>query len=173
GGGFDFAAVFTQLGRDPVEVECAVNVLFGCGGDLGAVVEAGGRVLAERVAALERTLAHGDVMHLGAGEVLQRGTEGSTRQQTDVHLQTASQVKTDLVLTPGDELRYGRIGGGVLDGGGDSLFFAGGAGDEHVEITDGGAATAQRTGGCDAFDAGEVFEVQSEALGGDLCIVEM
>ncbi len=172
-GGFDLAAVLAQLGRNPVEVEGAVDVFFGCGGDLGAVIEAGERVLAERIAALERALAHGNVVHLGAGEVLQRGAEGGARQQTDVDLQTGAQVEADLVLAFRDELGNGRIGGGVFDGGGDDVFFAGGAGDEHVEIADGVAAAAERARGRDAFDAGKILEIEGEALGGGLGVIEM
>ena len=143
GGGFDLATVLAQFGRNPVEAERGVDFFFGGGGDRRAVFEPRQRVFAERVAHLERALAQGDVVHLGAGEVLQRRAVGALRQQAHVDLQAVAQVEADLVLAFGDDVRDGRIGGDVFDGGGDDVGFAGGAGDQHVEVADGFAAAAE------------------------------
>ena len=76
GGGFDFAEVFAQLGGHPVHAEGGVDLLFGGGGDDGVVVEPGEGPFAEGVAQFEGALAEGDVVRLGAGEVLQRRAVG-------------------------------------------------------------------------------------------------
>ena len=76
GGGLEFAAVFAELGRNVVEVEGVVDGFFGFGGDDGVVFEAGEGVLGEGEAALDGALAEGDVVVLGAGEVLKGGAVG-------------------------------------------------------------------------------------------------
>ena len=136
GGGFDFAAVLAQLGRDVVEVEGAVDLLLGGGGDDGVVFEAEQGVLAEREAALEGALAQRDVVDLGAGEVLQRGAVAGAGKQADVDLEVVAEGEADLVLALGEELVDERERGDVLDGGGDDVGLAGGAGDEQVEVAD-------------------------------------
>ena len=60
-GGFEFAAVFAKLGRDPVHAERRVNLFLGCARHEGAVFNARESVLAQGVAALQVTLAQGDV----------------------------------------------------------------------------------------------------------------
>ena len=165
GGGFDFAAVLAQLGRNVVEVERVVDLLLGGGGDDRVVFEAEQSVLAEREAAFDGALAQGDVVHLGAGEVLQRRSVAGARQQADVDLEIVAEGEGDLVLAFGEELVDERKGGDVLDGGGDDVGLAGGAGDEQVEVADGLAAAAQRAGGGDRLDAGERADERADALG--------
>ena len=53
----------------------------------------------------------------------------------------------------------------MLDGRGDDVGFAGGAGDEEVEVADGLAAAAERAGGGDGLDAGEVADEGGDAVG--------
>ncbi len=155
GGGFDLAAVLAQLGRNPVEVERAVDVFFGCGGDLCSVIEAGERVLAERVAALERALTTVTLCILEPVKYCSAAPkEARGRRRTSI-CSPVRRRKLTLFWPLRDELRDGGIGGGVLDSGGDGVLFAGRAGDEHVEIADCVAAAAERTGRGDAFDAGK------------------
>ena len=45
-GGFEFAGVFSEFGRDPVQAECAIDLFFGGSGDERAVFDAGEGVLA-------------------------------------------------------------------------------------------------------------------------------
>ncbi len=53
----------------------------------------------------------------------------------------------------------------MLDGGGDDVGLAGGAGDEEVEVAYGFAAAAQGAGGSDLVDAGEVADEVGDAFG--------
>ena len=165
GGGFELAAVLAQLGRDVVEVERVVDRLFGFGGDDLVVFEAEESVLAEGEAALDGALAQGDVVMLGAGEVLQRGAVAGAGEQADVDLQVVAQGEADLVLAAREELVDEGEGGDVLDGRGDDVGLAGGAGDEQVEVADGLAAAAQGAGGGDGLDAGEDADEFADALG--------
>ena len=66
GGGFEFAAVLAQLGRDVVEVEGVVDLLFAGGGDDRVVFETEQSVFAEGEAAFDGALAQGDVVHLAS-----------------------------------------------------------------------------------------------------------
>lgn len=74
GGGFDFAEVFAHLRWHPVHLEGCIYLFFGCCGDGGLVVEASERPFAQGVAHFEGALAKGDVVGLGAGEVLESCT---------------------------------------------------------------------------------------------------
>ena len=143
GGGFEFAAVLAQFGWDVVEVECVVDGFFGVGGDDDVVFEAEQGVLGQGEAALDGALAEGDVVMLGAGEVLQGGAVACAGQQADVDLEVVAEGEGDLVLAAGEELVDEGEGGDVLDGGGDDVGLAGGAGGEQVEIADGLAAAAE------------------------------
>ena len=137
-GGFELAAVLAEFRRDVVEVERVVDVGFGGGGDDGVVFEAEESVLAQREAALDGALAQRDVVVLGAGEVLQRGTVAGAGQQAHVDLQVVAQGEADLVLR---RLRQQLVDDGqrgdVFDSGGDDIGLAGRAGDEQVEIAAG------------------------------------
>src|ERR1035441_3673895 len=55
-GGFDLAAIFAQLRRDAIELELAVDLVFGRARDALVIVEAKQPVLAEREPHLERGL---------------------------------------------------------------------------------------------------------------------
>ncbi len=145
-GGFDLAGVFAQLGRDVVEVEGVVDFGLGGGGDDGVVFDAEEGVLVEGVAALDGALAEGHVVHLGAGEVLQRSSVAAAWEEADVDLEVVAEGEADFVLALGDELVDEGKGGDVLNRGRDDAGFAGGAGDEEVEVADGLAATAEAAG---------------------------
>ena len=53
----------------------------------------------------------------------------------------------------------------MLDGGGDYVGLAGGAGDEEVEVADGLAAAAEGAGGSDLIDAREGADEGADAVG--------
>ncbi len=60
----------------------------------------------------------------------------------------------------------------MLDGGGDDVGFAGGAGDEEVEVADGLAAAAEGAGGGDLVDAGEGADEVGDDVGVVLGLVD-
>ena len=165
-GGVDFAQIFAQLGRNVVELELGVNLFFGFSRDRFFGVECGQAVLAEGVTHFQRALAQGHVVGLGAGEILHGGAEGFRRQQAHVHLHAAAQTKADFVFAAGDDLHEARKFDDVLD-----QFFASGviaagfAGDQNVEIADGFASAAQRTGGRDFFHAGIIAQMLDDFVG--------
>ena len=111
-----------------------IDLGFGGSGDYGVVVEAGECVLVEGEAALDGSLAEGDVVHLGAGEVLQGCSVAGAGEETDVDLEVVAEGEADFVLAFGEEFVDEGKGGYVVDGGGDHVGFAGGASDEEVEV---------------------------------------
>ena len=115
GGGFDLAGVFAELGRDVVEVEGVVDFCLGGCGDDGVVFDAEEGVLVEGEAALDGSLAEGDVVHLGAGEVLEGGSVAAAREEADVDLEVVAEGEGDFVLAFGEELVDEGEGGDVLD----------------------------------------------------------
>ena len=88
------------------------------GGDDDVVFEAEQGVLVEGEAAFDGALAQGDVVHLGAGEVLQGGSVAAAGQEADVDLKIVAEGEADFVLALGEELVDEREGGDVFDGGG-------------------------------------------------------
>ncbi len=70
----------------------------------GVVFEAAEGVLVEGEAALDGALAEGDVVHLGAGEVLQGGSVAGAREEADVDLEVVAEGEGDFVLAFGEEL---------------------------------------------------------------------
>ena len=165
GGGFELAGVFAELGGDVVEVEGFVDLFFVGGGDDGVVFDAEEGVLVEGEAALDGALAEGDVVHLGAGEVLEGGSVAGAGEQADVDLEVVAEGEGDFVLAFGEEFVDEGEGGDVLDCGGDYVGLAGGAGDEEVEVADGFAAAAEGAGGGDFVDAGEGADEVGDAVG--------
>ena len=164
GGGIDFAAVLAQLGRNVVEVERVIDLLLGGCRDDDIVFQAQQGVLAECEAALDGALAQRDVVHLGAGEVLQRGAVAGARQQPYIDLEIVAQGEADLVLSAREQLVDEREGGDMLDRGGDYVRLAGWAGDEQVEVADRLAAAPQRACWRDRLDSGEEPDEFADAL---------
>ncbi len=140
----DFAEVLAHLRRNVVELELAVDFLFGSSSDRFLTFQSGQAVLVQRVSHLESALAQGNVVSLGSGEVLHGRAEGFRRKQTNINLQAVAQVKADLVVAAGDDVHQRRIlcdvGDGLLARG---FATAGLASDENVEIANGFAATTQ------------------------------
>ena len=69
-GGIDLTQILPQLGRNVVELELGVDLFFSFPRDRFFTVERGQAVLAEGVTHLQRALAQGHVVGLGAGEIL-------------------------------------------------------------------------------------------------------
>ncbi len=74
---------------------------------------------------------------------MQRGAVAGAGQQANVYLEAVAEVEADLVLAFGEEFVDERKRGDVVDGGGDDFGFAGGPGDEEVDVADGFAAAAE------------------------------
>ena len=146
--------------------------MFGDSGYDGAVVDSGESVFVQRVAALEGSLTDGYVVHFGAGEVLEGGSVGSFGQEADVYLESVAQAEAYFVLALRYQVCDGRIGGSVVYGSGDFVLRAGWAGYEDVEVSVGFAASAERPGGFNGFEAGEVFQVGDELFGGGFGYVD-
>ena len=87
-GGFDLAGVLAQFRRNPVELEGVVDVFFGLAGDPFFVIDSAQAIFVQRESHLQRPLAEGDTVALGAGEILQSGSVGIWRQGADVDLQS-------------------------------------------------------------------------------------
>ena len=164
-GGFQFAAVFAELGGDVVKVESVVDLFFAFRGDNFVIFQAEQSVFAEGEAAFDGTLAQGYVVHLAAGEVLEGGPVAGAGKQADVYLEIIAEGEGDFVLSSGDELVDEGQGGYVLDRGGDYIRFAGGAGDEEVEVAYGFAASAEGSGRGDLVDAGEGADEGGDSFG--------
>ena len=86
-GGFDLAAVFAQLGRNPRQTQRFVDPGLGIAGHFGIVLHAEQAVFAELQPHLHGARADGHVVVLAAGEILHGGAETAGRQRAHVHLQ--------------------------------------------------------------------------------------
>ena len=119
------------------------------GGDDGVVFEAKEGVLVKGEAALDGALAEGDVVHLGAGEVLQRGAVAGARKQAHIHLQVAAQREADLVLAFGEQLVDERKRGDVVYSCLNYFWLTSRAGDKQVEVAAGLAPPFRKIGDLD------------------------
>ena len=104
-------------------------------------------------------------MGFAAGEVLHGGAEGIGGKQADVDLHAAAHAKADFVFAAGDDVHQAGQFDDVID---QFLAFfvvaTGFASYQDVEIADGLASAAERTGGRDFLDAGILAQMV-----GDLC----
>ena len=88
-GGFDFAGVFAQLGRNPGEAQLCVDLFLGFARDrFSRPSMRAKRVFVQRKAHLLRARAQGDVVFLAAGEILQRRAVALRGSARKIHLQT-------------------------------------------------------------------------------------
>jgi len=155
--GFQLAQVLAQLRRNELQTQLLVDLLLGLAGHAFFICHARQPVLTQGVAHLERPLAQRDAVVFGAGEVLQRRSEGIWRKQAHIDLKSAAQLEADLVLAFGQD---------ILDAGEFqdrihhfvALRFVELAGDQHVEIAHRLAAAPQRTGGGNLVHAGQLLE---------------
>src|SRR5439155_812287 len=143
----DFALILAQFGRDVVELQLCVNLPFGFSCRDFLIVEPRQAVFAERVAHLESALPQSHVVGFRSGEVLHGSAERFRRQQAHVNLHASAQAEADFIFAARDDLHQT----GQLDDMFDqlvalSIVAAGFAGDENIEITDGFASAAQRSG---------------------------
>jgi hypothetical protein len=123
-GGFEFAAVFAELGGDVVEVEGVVDGLLCFRSNDLIVFQSEQGVLGEGEAAFDGALAEGDVVVLGAGEVLEGGAVAGAGEEANVDLEVVAEGEGDFVLAAGEEFVDEGEGGDELDGRGDDVGFA-------------------------------------------------
>src|SRR5271157_1331510 len=172
-GRFDFAEILAQLGRNPVQLELAVDFFFRCTGHALVVVESKQAIFVERQTHLECALAQRDVVVLRAGEVLHGCAIRFRRQSADVHLHSTAQLEADLVVALGEYLLNAREAQNLLDErGAPGVVNAARSGNEHVKIADGLATAAQRAGGRDLLDALDVLQVLGQFLRGAVGFVD-
>ena len=157
GGGFDLSQIFAQFGRNEVELELGVDFFFRLARDRLLVFDAldlRQAVFVQREAHLERALAQGHVVRLRAGEILHGRPKRLRRQQAHVHLHAVAVPEADLVLSLRDHVHQPGKAEQMFD---DLLprfcLDAGFARDQDVEVADGFASAAQRSGGRNFFDA--------------------
>ncbi len=154
GGGFDLSQIFTQFGRNVVELQLGVNFFFRLARDRFLVFDAREAVFIERKAHFERALAQRYVVCLGTGEILHGRSEGLGRQQAYVHLHAVAVPEADLVVALRDDVHQAGKAQQML---GDLLprlrLDAALARDQDVEVADGFASAAQRPGRRDFFNA--------------------
>ena len=111
----DFALVFPQLGRNKIELELGIDLFFGFAGNWLLIVETCEAVFAQGETHLQSALTQGNVVSLGAGEVLQGGAEGVRWKQTHIHLHTTALAKADLVFALRNNLHQAWESDEVLD----------------------------------------------------------
>src|SRR5207248_11087546 len=110
------------------------------------------RVLAERVAHLQRALTNRNVVCLRSREVLQRSAIGLRLERADIHLHAAAQLEADLVATLRKYFGNSGKSHNAVEQGIEALVGTAWAGDQDVEISDSVASTTQRAGRCDLVD---------------------
>ena len=170
---FDLAAILPHLGRNAVKVQLAVDFLFRGTRDALVVVQAKQPILAQGEAELQGALAQGHVVVLRTGEVLQRRAIGIRRKGADIHLQAVAEFEADLVIALGQDLHDAGKAQDLFDQIGALLVVdAAGAGDQHVEIANGFAAAAQRSGRRDFLDALDVPQVLGQLFRGAVGFVQ-
>src|SRR5437016_3907444 len=159
-GGIDFALILAQLGRDVVELQFRINFLLSFSRYSFLIIKPRQAVFAERVAHLESALAQSDVVGFRSGEILHGSAERFRRQQAHVNLHASAQAEANFIFATRDDLHQA----GQLDDVFDQfialgIVAAGFAGDENIEITDGFASAAQRSGRSNFLHAGKIFQV--------------
>src|SRR5437879_6540622 len=165
----DLAQVFAHLRRDVVELQLGVDLFLGFSRNRFLAFQRGEAIFVQGVSHLEGALAQGDVVRLGAREVLHGGAEGVGRKQANIDLHAATEVKANFIVSASDDIHDGRIFGDIIDGFLASSFGAAGlAGDKDVEVADGVAASAQGSGGRDFVDTLELLDVGGEFFALDL-----
>ena len=111
GGGFDFAAVFAQLRRNPGQAQRFVHAGFGFARHFAIVLHAEQAVFAQLQPHLHGARADGHVVVLAAGEVLHGGAEAFGRQRAHIHLQAlAAHFGAGLVFAAAQHFLHARIG---------------------------------------------------------------
>src|SRR5262249_50392861 len=136
-------------------------------------IETAEGVLAEGVSQLYRPLAEGDVVRLGAGEILQSGAKRFRCQHADVDLHSSAQFETHLVSAPHQHIDDAGKGDNAIHKRIEPLVSAAWAGDEDIEVADSFASPAQRTRGGDLFHAGYVGQEFDQMARDHLCFIEM
>jgi hypothetical protein len=156
--GLDLTAVLAQLGRNPGQVEGAVELLFGAAGDpLRAAEEP---VLVELELALPRDAPQRDVVALAAREVGQGRAEALERDCAQVGVDTVLESHEGLRLASGVDVNHlGHLGEELRDGCG--LL----GGDQEVEIADRLLAATDRSRHGDLDDARHLAQPRRDLAG--------
>src|SRR5271155_1569217 len=148
GGRLDLPTILAQFWWNEVKLEFGIDFFFSFARDRLLVFDCGQAVFVERETHLERALAQGHIVRLGSGEILHGRSERFRRQQAHVHLHAIAVPETDLILALGNDVHQAGEAEQVFD---ERLprfrLNAALAGDEDVEVANGFASAAQRSGG--------------------------
>ncbi len=159
-GGVDLAIALAELRRDPRQAERLEDLflVLGAGGD-GLVVDGLEAPLAHAEPAAERAVAHGDVMLLGAREVMEREIELLGRNDAQVGLQAVLEAHAGLRLAMRGDFLDAGIGDEPIH---DRLRLR--RGHEEVEVAHGLAGATERTSGFGERDLGQCAQADENRL---------
>ena len=101
-GGLELTVGLAQLGRDPRQAERGIDALLRLTGDAPVVTHTEEAVLVQLESEPECAVAEGDVVRLGAGEVLHRRAAARGRHEPEIRLLAASQQHARLGLAPAE-----------------------------------------------------------------------
>ena len=170
GGGFELAVVLPQHGLDVVQPKRAVEagLVFDGGrwGDVFAFHHAQA-VLIQGPAAFQGALAHGDVVLLAAGEVVQGKREVGTRHRAQVALQAIGKMHAGLGVAVRDDMSDQRM----ADEGSDDLQRLAGR-DEEVEVVHDLLATAETAADLHLSRGGMLLQKRPQLHGRPMHLIE-
>ena len=160
-GGVDLTVAFAEFGRNPRQPERLENLCFVRGaGRRGLLIDRLEAPLAHAETAPERAMAHGDVMLLRAGEVMEGEIELLRGHDAKVRLQAILEAHAGLRLSMGGHLLHAGIGDKPIH---NRLRFR--RGHEEVEVADCFAGTAERSGGFGERDLRQRTQAGENRLG--------
>ncbi len=172
-GSLDLSAILAQFGRNGIELELAIDLIFGCAGNALVIVQAKQPVLAQREPHAQRTLAQRDVVVLRSGEVLHRRAIGFRRQGAHIHLHSFAQFETHFVVAFGQYFDDSRKAQNFFDQPSTLLVInTARPGDQHIEITHRLPSAAQRTGRRNLLNPFDMLQMLGQLLRGSIGFVK-